>query len=204
MTTPLTVNKLITQGRGLSSVLLQRAACVSLASAVRQTSHFHATDSQGRALEVRLPRSAMVRGGDVLVAEDGTLIVVQAAAQPVLVVTPCAEHGSGLDLVRAAYHLGRHRVPLALTPDHLTLEPDPALANLLRQMHLTVTPADAPFEPETDVDAAVPAPAGHDHGCAHGHDHANDHAHAEPSPPVIAVHGAAAPHVHGPGCQHDH
>ena len=204
MTTPLTVNKWITEGRGLSRVLLQRATSVSLASQVRQKRHFHPTDSQGRALEVHLPHGAMLRGGDVLVAEDGTLIVVQAAAQPVLLVTPCAEHGSALDLVRAAYHLGRHRVPLALAPDHLTLEPDPALATLLRQMHLTVTPADAPFEPEAEVDAAIPAPAGHDHGCAHGHDHARDQTHAEPSPKVITVHGAAAPHVHGPGCQHDH
>lgn len=208
MTTSLTVNKLISQGRGLSGVLLQRAALVSLTLQVRQTSHFHATDSQGRALEVHLPHGAEVLGGDVLVAEDGTLIVVQAAAQPVLVVTPYAEHGSALDLVRAAYHLGRHRVPLALAPEHLTLEPDPALATLLRQMHLTVTPADAPFEPEAEVDAAMPAPAGHDHGCAHGHDHDHgldhSHAHAEPSPKVIAVHGAAVPHVHGPGCKHDH
>ena len=208
MTPPITVNKWITQGRGLSRVLLQRATSVSLASDVRRKSHFHATDSQGRALEVHLPHGAMLRGDDVLVADDGSLIVVQAAAQPVLLVTPCAEHGSGLDLLRAAYHLGRHRVPLALTPDHLKLEPDPALAALLRQMHLTVTPADAPFEPEADLDAAMSAPTGHDHGCAHGHDHGHDHHHshadAEPSPKVITVHGAAAPHVHGPGCQHDH
>ncbi len=202
MTSPLTVTKLITQGHGLSRVLLQRATSVSLTSDVRQKSHFHATDSQGRALEVRLPRDAVICGGDVLVAEDGTLIVVQAAAQPVLMVTPCAEHGSGLDLLRAAYQLGRRRVPLELTQGHLKLEPDPALADLLRQLHLTVTPADAPFEPEADAGAAAPANAGHDHNCGHGHDHG--HAHAAQAPKAIPIHGAATPHVHGPGCKHDH
>jgi hypothetical protein len=70
----LTVNKLISQGRGLSRVLLDRAAIVSLDWDVRQKSRFDATDSQGRALGVFLPRGAVVRGGDVLVAEDGSLI----------------------------------------------------------------------------------------------------------------------------------
>ena len=204
MTSPLTVNKWITQGRGLSRVLLQRATSVSLASDVRRKSHFHATDSQSRALEVHLPPGAEVRGGDVLIAEDGTLIMVQAATQPVLLVTPCAEHGSSLDLLRAAYHLGKHRVPLELTQGHLKLEPDPALTNLLRQMHLTVSPAEAPFEPEPDVEAVMSAHAGHEHCGSHGHDHAHGHAHADPSPKAIPIHGAAAPHVHGPGCKHDH
>ncbi|HJV96257.1 MAG TPA: urease accessory protein UreE, partial [Albitalea sp.] len=64
----LTVNKLIVQGRGLSSVLVKRAATVALDWDVRQKSRFDATDSQGRALGVFLPRGTVVRGGDVLVA----------------------------------------------------------------------------------------------------------------------------------------
>ena len=66
-----------------------------------------------------LPRGTVVRGGDVLVAEDGSLIVVNAAPQPVLVVRACAEHGSPFDLLRAAYHLGNRHVQLELQPDHL-------------------------------------------------------------------------------------
>ena len=211
MTTLLTINKLIAQGRGLSRVLLARATTVSLDWDVRQKSRFDATDSQGRGLGVFLARGAVVRGGDVLVAEDGSLIAVQAAPQPVLVVTPCAEHGSGFDLVRAAYHLGNRHVPLELKPDHLKLEPDHVLADLLRQMHLTVAEAQAPFEPESGAHAATTPAAGHDHGHSHGHshDHGHDHGHAHaPSataaPKAIPIQSAPAPHVHGPGCKHDH
>ncbi|MBX9715338.1 MAG: urease accessory protein UreE [Burkholderiaceae bacterium] len=221
----LTINKLITQGRGLSRVLLARAATVSLDWDVRQKSRFDATDSQGRALGVFLPRGAVVRGGDVLVAEDGSLIAVQAAPQPVLVVTTCKEHGSAFDLVRAAYHLGNRHVPLELKPDHLKLEPDHVLADLLRQMHLTVTDAQAPFEPESGAYAPGATAGGHDHGHSQTHDHAHDHgqAHghthgpgcghdhshdhapaAHAAPKTIPIQGAAAPHVHGPGCKHDH
>lgn len=209
MSTLLTINKLITQGRGLSRVLLARATTVSLDWDVRQKSRFDVTDSQGRALAVFLPRGAVVRGGDVLVAEDGSLIAVQAAPQPVLVVTPCAEHGSGFDLVRAAYHLGNRQVPLELKPDHLKLEPDHALADLLRQMHLTVTEAQAPFEPESGAYAAATPAAGHDHGHSHDHEHGHDdhgHAHAPSAtaaPKAIPIQSAPAPHVHGPGCKHD-
>jgi urease accessory protein len=151
----------------------------------------------------------VVRGGDVLVAEDGSLIAVQAAPQPVLVVTHCAQHGSGFDLTRAAYHLGNRHVPLELKPDHLKLEPDHVLADLLRQMHLTVTATEAPFEPENGAYAASAAGAhdhGHrdDHGHAHGPDHGHDHAPAPAARAAIPIQGAPVPHVHGPGCNHDH
>jgi urease accessory protein len=209
MSTLLTINKLIAQGRGLSRVLLGRAATVSLDWDVRQKSRFDATDSQGRALGVFLPRGAVVRGGDVLVAEDGSLIAVQASPQPVLVVTHCLEHGSSFDLVRAAYHLGNRHVPLELNADHLKLELDHVLADLLRQMHLTVTEAQAPFEPESGAYAAATAAGGHDHGHAHDHELGNNEGHAHTHSATAAlkaipIQGAPAPHVHGPGCKHDH
>jgi urease accessory protein len=204
----LTVNKLLPQGRGLSAVLLKRAASVELDWDVRQKSRFDATDSIGRQLGVFLPRGQVVRGGDVLVAEDGSLVVVKAAPQPVLVVRHCADHGSAFDLLRAAYHLGNRHVQLELQPDHLKLEPDHVLAEMLRQMHLIVSEEQAAFEPEAGAYAqGGHAHHGHDHDHAHGNDHKHDHAPA-PAPrgkPVgIAVSAAPAPHVHGPGCGHDH
>jgi len=160
----LTVNKLMAQGRGLAPALLKRAPTVELDWDVRQKSRFDATDSAGRTLGVFLPRGTVVRGGDVLVAEDGSLLVVKAAAQPVLVVRACAEHGSPFDLLRAAYHLGNRHVALELKPDHLKLEPDHVLAQMLRSMHLEVNEEHSAFEPEAGAYAA----GGHDH---HGHDH---------------------------------
>ena len=222
----LTINKLIPRGRGLAKVLLQRAPTVALDWDVRQKSRFDATDSHGRALGVFLPRGTQVRGGDVLVGEDGSLVVVQAAPQPVLVVRHCAEHGSPFDLMRAAYHLGNRHVALELQPDHLKLEPDHVLAEMLRQQHLIVSEAQDAFEPEGGAYGQ-----GHGHGDSHGHGHGHgdgrahghghEHGHAEPQPVAIQVHPRGKPspvthaspaegqqpqqsHVHGPGCGHDH
>ena len=144
----LQTSKLIPQGQGLAPVLLKRAATVVLDWDVRQKSRFDATDSTGRSLGVFLPRGTTVRGGDVLVAEDGSLIQVLAAPQAVLKITHCTAHGSPYDLIRAAYHLGNRHVPIELKPDHLKIEPDHVLADMLRAMHLIVDEVNEAFEPE--------------------------------------------------------
>ena len=159
----LTVNKIVPQARGLAPVLLKRAAAVVLDWDTRQKSRFDTEDSVGRTLGVFLPRGQVVRGGDVLVAEDGSLIKVIATPQPVMVVKACAEHGSPFDLMRAAYHLGNRHVALELQADRLQFEPDHVLAQMLRRMHLDVFEEQAPFEPE---------------GGAYGeHHHDHEHAH---------------------------
>ena len=192
----LTINKLLPQGHGLAPVLLKRAASVELDWDVRQKSRFEATDSSARQIGVFLPRGTAVRGGDVLVAEDGSLIKVIAAKQPVLRITHCTEHGTPFDLIRAAYHLGNRHVPIELKPDHLKIEPDHVLADLLRSMHLIVASVEEAFEPENGAYAPgaqahsghqnahghspAPVPAEpHMHGadCDHGHDHGHDHSH---------------------------
>lgn len=168
----ITCGKLIPQGRGLASVLLKRAYNVSLDWDLRQRSRFEATDSQGRQLGIFLPRGTVVRGGDVLVAEDGSLVRVQAAPQRVLRITACPTHGTAFDLTRAAYHLGNRHVPIELKTDHLKIEPDHVLAELLSAMHLIVTEVHEPFEPEGGA-YGHGALMGHDHSHAdhHGHSH---------------------------------
>jgi urease accessory protein len=161
----LPVAKLLPQGQGLASVLLERAACVELEWDVRQKSRFEARDSRGRELGVFLPRGTVVRGGDVLLAEDGSMVRVIAAPQPVLVITHCTEHGSPFDLMRAAYHLGNRHVAIELKPDRLKIEPDHVLADMLRAMHLVVREAQEAFEPEAGAYGS--------HGHGHGHDHAH-------------------------------
>lgn len=201
----LTINKRIPGGRGLAGVLLKRAATVELDWDARARSRIEATDSQGRRLGIFLPRGQVLRGGDALVAEDGSLVRVVAAPQPVLVVRHCPAHGSPFDLLRAAYHLGNRHVSLELQADHLKLEPDPVLADMLRGMHLIVQDAQAAFEPEAGAYAAEGHTHGHAHGQAHGHTHAHahgqahDHDHGHDHAPA---HGHA--HVHGPGCSHGH
>ncbi len=179
----ISASKLIPQGRGLAGALLRRAATVELDWDTRCKSRFEATDSQGRHLGVFLPRGSVTRGGDVLVCEDGTLVRVVAAPQAVLVVRPCSEHGTPFDLMRAAYHLGNRHVQLQLAPDHLKLEPDHVLADLLRAMHLIVREELSPFDPEGGAYAMQAEAHGHGHGHAHdhpahdhhGHEHGHEH-----------------------------
>ena len=181
----LQTSKVIFQGNGLAPVLIKRASTVELDWDVRQKSRFDTTDSLGRHLGIFLPRGTLLRGGDVLVVEDGSMVRVLAAPQAVLRISACPTHGSPFDLTRAAYHLGNRHVPIELKPDHLKIEPDHVLADLLRAMHLIVNTVDEAFEPEGGAYSAA-THAGHHHG---------DHSHAKAS---------AAPHVHGPNCGHDH
>ena len=207
----LQVSKIISSGAGLAPVLVKRAATVELDWDVRQKSRFDATDSSGRLLGVFLPRGTLVRGGDVLVAEDGSLIKVLAAPQAVLRITHCSDHGTAFDLTRAAYHLGNRHVPIELKPDHLKIEPDHVLADMLRSMHLIVHEVNEAFEPEGGAYSAGGHSHGHgahDHaahaehkGHDHGHDHAHESAHKDGHSPAQQ---AAKPHVHGPGCNHGH
>ena len=138
----------IPQGAGLAPVLLKRAPTLTLDWDLRQKSRFDCEDSEGRRVGVFLPRGTLLRGGDMLVTLDGSLLRVLAAPQPLLRITHCPEHGSPFDLLRAAYHLGNRHVPIELQPDHLKIEPDHVLADMLRQMHLIVTEACEAFEPE--------------------------------------------------------
>ena len=177
----ISVSRVISQGAGLAPVLVKRAATIELDWDIRQKSRFEATDSQGRQLGVFLPRGTLLRGGDVLVAEDGAMVRVIAAAQSVLRITPCPSHGTPFDLTRAAYHLGNRHVSIELRPDHLKIEPDHVLADMLRAMHLIVNEVSEAFEPEGGAYSTT------------------GHAHVDTPAPVTAK-----PHVHGPDCDHGH
>jgi urease accessory protein len=166
-------SKLISQGVGLAPALVKRASTIELDWDIRQKSRFDATDSTGRSLGVFLPRGTAARGGDVLVAEDGSLIRVIAAPQAVLKITHCTQHGTPYDLIRAAYHLGNRHVPIELKPDHLKIEPDHVLADMLRAMHLIVHAVEEAFEPENGAYAA----GGHHTHVEHSHgEHSHSHA----------------------------
>ena len=208
----LQVSKVISQGAGLAPILVKRASSVELDWDIRQKSRFDCADSLGRQLGVFLPRGTLVRGGDVLLAEDGSMVKVVAAPQAVLRITACASHGTAFDLTRAAYHLGNRHVPIELKPDHLKIEPDHVLADMLRAMHLIVNEVEEAFEPEGGAystgghspgheHAAASAPAAravHVHGpdCNHGHDHDLGHDHAKGIKPVVIQIHKHKPHSH--------
>lgn len=174
------VSKLIPQGKGLAAVLISRAPTLELDWDLRQKSRFDAMTSEGKRACVFLPRGTVIRGGDVLVTTTGTFIRVIAAPQAVLRITACTahdhahshDHHGAFDLMRAAYHLGNRHVPIELKPDHLKIEPDHVLADMLRAMHLDVEAVRAPFEPESGAYGQA-----NSHGHAHAHEHAHGHSH---------------------------
>jgi len=85
-------------------------------------------------------------------------------------------------------------VPIELKPDHLKIEPDHVLADMLRAMHMTVVTVQEAFEPEGGAYSSQGHSHGaHSHGDHHAHNHEHDHAHSP-----------AEGHVHGPHCKHDH
>jgi urease accessory protein len=180
VTAPLLIaSKLIAGGRGLAPALVRRAAVVELDWDTRQKSRFDAVDSSGRGIGVFLPRGRIVRGGDVLVAEDGSLVAVKARDQPVLIVTASAGTDSSLALLRAAYHLGNRHVPLEVRADRLQLEPDHVLAEMLARMGLGVEESTGPFEPEAGAYDTTSSGHGHGHDHDHVHNHDHDHAHGD-------------------------
>ena len=211
----LIASKLIGGGRGLAPALVRRAGRAALDWDTRQKSRFEAADSAGRRIGVFLPRGRIVRGGDVLVVDDGSLLVVDALDQPILVVTPApnaAPADAALAIARASYHLGNRHVPLEVHADRLVLEPDHVLAELLVRMGLRVEATRGPFEPEAGAyDAATVGtnlPAHHEvrahgheqrHGHAHGHDRGDDHGHGHEH-----RHEHEQEHAHGYGHGHSH
>ncbi|MEN9275071.1 MAG: urease accessory protein UreE [Gloeomargarita sp. GMQP_bins_5] len=101
--------------------------------------------SEGETVYLELPRGVVLQDEDVLhVPARDWVLTVAARPEPVLTVRA----SQPLLLLRAAYHLGNRHVPLQITPEWLRLAADGVLADLLREMGLTVTEEMACFYPE--------------------------------------------------------
>ena len=106
-----------------------------------------------------LPEAAILKDGEGLVLEDGRIIVVRAAAEPLLAVTA----PDGLHLMRLAWHIGNRHLPAMIEADRILIRRDHVIAEMIRGLGGSVTEIEAPFEPE----GGAYARAGH----AHSHDH---------------------------------
>ena len=130
----------------------------------------------GTAFLLDLPRAAVLRDGDALQLEDGRLIRVTAAAEPLMHVAA----GPSVGLARLAWHVGNRHLPAMIGDDHLLLREDHVIAAMLEGLGATVTYVSAAFTPEQ---GAYGGGGGHDHarapehGHEHGHRHHHDHAH---------------------------
>ncbi|MGO4704487.1 urease accessory protein UreE [Microvirga sp. 2MCAF38] len=173
---------------------------VALDYAARSQRHAHLTGEKGTAFVADLEMDTVLNDGDAFRLDDGRLVQVKAAAQPLLEVK--AENP--LRLTRLAWHLGGRHALAEVTADAVYVENDPAVAELVRGQGCTATAVERPFQPERSIHDC-----GHDHGHGHhhhGHEHHHhDHAHGHDHSHAHEHHDHH--HEHGKGCgcgHHDH
>jgi urease accessory protein len=152
----------------------------------RYRRRFVMTGVGGLAFLLDLPEAAMLRGGDGLRLEDGRVVEVVAAPEPLAEIRA----PDALALMRVAWHLGNRHLAAELTPKALRIRRDSVIEDMARGLGARVVPVEAPFNPEGG--AYVRAEPVHAHAAEHAHhgDHAHAHDHAH--------------HGHGSGHEHAH
>jgi urease accessory protein len=219
-----TIDKRIAPPTKLAASLVARAPMLTLAYDARCKSRFAATLDTGEEVALVMPRGTVLADGDVLVANDGALVRVAAAAEAVLVV----RSPDGLMLTRAAYHLGNRHTPVEIGVDYLKLEADPVLETMLTRLGVSVERATLRFHPEAGAyggghrhghDASFAEDYAlaqhvfaqrhgeaqeHEHAHAHEHHHAHDHGHSHSHDHGHAHDHADDGHDHCDGCGHNH
>ena len=154
------------------------------------------TGVRGLEFLLELEEALMLRGGDGLKLEDGRVVEVVAAPEPLAEIR-ASEPAA---LVRIAWHLGNRHLPVELTRKALRIRRDPVIEDMARGLGAVVLGIEAPFNPE----GGAYAKGGHDHHGHnhehhghdldhHGHEHGHDHDH----------HGHDHDHDHH-GHEHDH
>ncbi|MDE2577280.1 MAG: urease accessory protein UreE [Hyphomicrobiales bacterium] len=129
-----------------------------------------------------LPEATMLRSGDALALDDGRLVEVVAAPEPLAEIRA----RDGAHLVRLAWHLGNRHLPTQIVNNKLRIRRDHVIEDMARGLGASVIAIEAPFDPEGG------AYAQHDSHAHHGH----DHAHGE--------HSHGREHAHSCGCDHNH
>src|SRR4051794_36774779 len=94
----------------------------------RQKSRCKLQLDNGYAAALSLPRGKALRAGDLLQAEDGSVIEIRAAAEAV----STASGSSPLLLAHACYHLGNRHVPLQIGPSWCRYLHDHVLDEMVR------------------------------------------------------------------------
>jgi urease accessory protein len=141
---------------------------VILDYAQRRTPKIVVTGVKGGQFEIALAAPARLRTDDALVLDDGSLIEVVAAAEPLIE----ARAGDVAALARLAWHLGDHHIPVQMLPNRIRARREPPIESLLASLGVKVALIEAPFEPEGGAYESQVHDHNHDH--AHGHHH-HDH-----------------------------
>ena len=143
---------------------------VILDYAQRSAHKLTATGVKGLSIEIDLHEPARLRTDDLLELDDGTLVDVVAAPEPVIE----ARAADVPALARLAWHLGDRHVPVQVLPNRIRVQRNDAIETLLTSLGAKLATIEAPFEPEG---GAYESHAQHDHGDDHDHHHGHAHDH---------------------------
>ncbi len=131
------------------------AAVVTLSYDERFLRRKRLVTDAGEAVMVDLAQTTNLEPGDALQTDDGRLVEVQAADEPVVRVT-------GPNLARLAWHIGNRHTPCEVQADHLVIRQDHVLEAMLVGLGARLERLIAPFRPEGGA---------YGHGRTLGHDH---------------------------------
>ena len=124
----------------------------------------------GATIEIDLREPKRLRNDDVLVLDDGKLLEVVAAPEPLIE----ARAADAAGLSRLAWHLGDRHVPVQVLTNRIRAQREPDIEALLASLGAKLISIEAPFEPEG---GAYALSHGHGHDHAHNHHHSHDHDH---------------------------
>ncbi len=177
------------------------ADTMSLTAGERVLSHAVAKGEGGLGFLVDLDKARLLNDGDALKLEDGRLILVTAAAEPLLEVR--AENP--LRLLKAAWQMGGLHAPAEFAGDAMYVQEDDELAEILRGLGCSVSETSRPFNPEQAGGHCCHGHGDHDHH--HHHDHEHDHHHGHDHHHHHDDHGGGCGGGGGCGCgggRHEH
>jgi urease accessory protein len=129
--------------------------CVVLDSNDRNRRRVVLAGERGTALLIDWPQPVMLRDGDGLVLDDGAIVAVVGELETLAEI----DARSPLTLMRLAWHLGNRHADVQILGDRLRIRRDHVLEEMAAGLGASVTPVEAPFDPE----AAAPHRHGHDH-----------------------------------------
>jgi urease accessory protein len=156
------------------------------------------TGTRGLEFLLDLENAVALRGGDALVLEDGRLVEVVSAPEPLLEIRGADPH----HLIRVAWHLGNRHLPTQIMPKGLRIRRDHVIEAMVKGLGARVIEIEAPFDPEGG------AYAGAAHAHAEAHAHAGAHSHAEAHAHAGHDHGDHGHdhdhHHHDEHCEHEH
>jgi urease accessory protein len=119
-----------------------------------------------------LPQATALKDGDGLLLDDGRIVAVRAAPEPLCEVTG----RDGGHLLRLAWHIGNRHLPAELAGDRILIRRDHVIEEMLRGLGARVTHVERAFDPEGGAYAG--GQAHHDHGHHHERGHDQDHGHS--------------------------